>query len=98
LEVGAWEISLLGSCHLGKCHLGSCPWENPFGKIPNTIANSQNVHYHVATNTGLRKLKFAFCLFRKIINLIFEGWDRGDRLNDILQGKCLFINFKNCNK
>ena len=37
-EVAPWEISHLGSCHLGKCHLGSCPWENAFGKVPNTFS------------------------------------------------------------
>ena len=35
-EVAAWEIAHLGSCHLGNCHLGSRPWENAFGKVPNT--------------------------------------------------------------
>ena len=37
LEVAAWEISHLGSCHFGNCHLGSRPWENEFGKVPNTF-------------------------------------------------------------
>ena len=28
-EVATWEIS----------HLGSCPWENAFGKVPNTLSS-----------------------------------------------------------
>ena len=36
LEVAAWEIAHLGSCHLGNWYLGSLPWENAFGKVPNT--------------------------------------------------------------
>ena len=31
-----WEIVHLGSYHLGNCHLGNRPWENAFGKVPNT--------------------------------------------------------------
>ena len=36
-EVAAWEIAHLECCHLGNCHLGSRPWENAFGKEPNTL-------------------------------------------------------------
>ena len=36
-EVAAWYIEHLGSCHLGHCHLESRPWENAFGKVPNTV-------------------------------------------------------------
>ena len=32
LEVAAWEIAYLGSCHLVNCHLRSRPWELPLGK------------------------------------------------------------------
>ena len=39
-EVAVWEISNLESCHLENCHLGSRPWENAFGKVPNTILPS----------------------------------------------------------
>ena len=36
-EVAALEIAHLRSCHLRNCYLGgSRPWENAFGKIPNT--------------------------------------------------------------
>ena len=31
-EVAAWQIG-----HLGNFHLGSRPWENDFGKVPNTF-------------------------------------------------------------
>ena len=36
-EVAAWKIAHFESCYLGNCHLGSCPWENAFGKVPNTL-------------------------------------------------------------
>ena len=42
LEVGDQEIPQFENCHLANCHLGSHPWENAFGKIPNT---SENVLY-----------------------------------------------------
>ena len=35
-EPNLWEVAALEIAHLGCYHLESCPWENAFGKIPNT--------------------------------------------------------------
>ena len=43
-EVAALEIAHLGSCYLGKCNLGSRPWENAFGKVPNTKNYTIKIH------------------------------------------------------
>ena len=37
LEIAAWEIAHLGSCHLGKYPWEVVAWENVFGKVPNIL-------------------------------------------------------------